>query len=100
MGHVVRNFGPKRAAIKPLVLEYLHDCNDNTVSKFAFRNIHTRGNLVLTDVFYNNIRYAHDYAELSRDHRYFCKIVAEDLRDAAGRSVYFDMIDGRLKIIT
>lgn len=55
---------------------------------------------MLTDVFYNNIRYAHDYAELSRDHRYFCKIVAEDLRNAAGRSVYFDMIDGRLKIIT
>ena len=84
---------------RPYVLDYLHDCNERDAG-ITFGDIRVAGNVVLASVCVHSKTRAFDYMDEDPWVRMLCKEIAEDLRDAAGRSVYFTLTNGELRIIT
>tara|TARA_A100001015_G_scaffold55694_1_gene61204 strand:- start:525 stop:773 length:249 start_codon:yes stop_codon:yes gene_type:complete len=82
------------------VLNYLHECNESNNVEYKFKNIHTKKNLVICDVYYIDRMYKYDYLDDHLHVRKFCQYIAEDFREITGKSVYFDIKDGKMVIIT
>ena len=89
----------KGSSIKPHVLNFLHELNEHD-SEFEFRDIRTCRRTVLTEVYCYKEKYNHNYLDDIVHVRRFCQCMAEDLRDLTGKSVYFDLVKGKLAIIT
>lgn len=87
-------------SFKPYVLNYLHECNESENIEYKFKNIHTRKNLVICDVYYIDKMYKYNYLDDHLHVRKFCQYIAEDFREITGKSVYFDMKDGKMVIVT
>lgn len=80
------------------VLQFLHECNEQRDHDFFFHGIRTRGNEVRATVLVKGQLFAKDYMDPSRTVRRFCEALATDLRAAAGRSVFFTLEAGQLRV--
>ena len=85
---------------KPLVLNYLHECNEYENGGFRFQNIHTRRNLVRTEITREKKKFYYDDSEDIPIVRQFCTYLARDFRDIVHKSVFFTLRKGVLEIIT
>lgn len=83
--------------VRPYVLDYLHDYNERDAG-VTFTDIRVSGNFVLTSVCVNSKMWVFDYMDDDPWVRRLCKVIAEDLRDTTGRSVYFTLTNGELRI--
>lgn len=89
------------ASPRPHILEYLHSFNHVPNNPFSLTNIHlTDRNEVCAQLLYRNRPYRHSYMDSALNMRRLCTILAEDLRDVAGRSVFFDIRRGQLVCVT
>ena len=87
----------RRDCDRGAVLAFLHECNELD-HDFEFADIRTRGNEVTASVLVDGAPYVRDYMDPSRTVRRFCQALAEDLRRATGRAVFFSLEAGRLRI--
>jgi hypothetical protein len=84
---------------RAIVLRYLHECNEGA-SDFRFRDIRTERGRVRATVCRDGAPYRRDYLDDDPAVRRLCKLVAEDLRDAAGHAVFFTLTRGELCFAT
>lgn len=88
-----------RRSVRPYVLDYLHECNARD-GDLAFADIRLAGGCVLATLCVGTRACTFDYMDADPGVRRVCKAIAEDLREVAGRSVYFDLARGTLRIST
>lgn len=84
--------------LRAAVLQLLHECNEQEDHDFFFQSIRTHENEVRATVLVHGRPFAKDYMDPSRAVRRFCEALATDLRAAAGRSVYFTLEAGHLRV--
>jgi hypothetical protein len=85
---------------RALVLRYLHECNEGAAGGFAFRDIRTARGRVHATLCRDGAPYRRDFLDDDPIVRRLCKLVAEDLREAVGRAVFFDLRAGELCFVT
>lgn len=87
----------QRGELRPLVVDYLHECNETSP---CFVDIRTQRNLVRATVAHGCPAHGRDYMDTTSGVRRWCRCLAEELRAIAGRSVYFTLTEGELCVIT
>jgi hypothetical protein len=90
---------PPARSPRPYVLDYLHECNA-AGGGLTFADIRISGAFVLATVLVHAKACRFDYMDDAPGVRIVCKALAEDLRDAVGRAVYFDLARGVVRIAT
>lgn len=83
------------------LIRYLKEFNYVENNPFKIHNININlHNEIRAEIFYNKKLFAFSYMDKIVTMRKLCTILAEDFRDIAGKSVFFDIRKGKLICIT
>jgi hypothetical protein len=90
--------GEVRKRARPIVLDYLFQCNEERGCPFVFDKIRANDNVVSADILFCKRPFRYDY--MHDKCRNMSTILAEDLREETGSSVYFDIRQGEITFFT